>query len=64
MKIITGFAVIKDSVGNRIAYTYSEINEQGTIVSSNKKESFVVLDDETNAIINKLESVINERIKQ
>lgn len=62
MKIITGFAVIKDSVGHRIAYTYSEIDEQGTIVSSNKKESFVVLDDESKLLIGQLEEIINKRL--
>lgn len=62
MKIITGFAVIKDSVGHRIAYTYSEINEQGTIISSNKKESFVVLDDEPKLLISQLENIISERL--
>lgn len=62
MKILTGFAVIKDSVGNRITYTYSEVNEDGTIVSSNNKESFIVLDTETNNLISQLENKIKERI--
>ena len=62
MKILTGFAVIKDSVGNRITYTYSEIDEQGTIISSNNKESFVVLEEETKTFINQLENKINERL--
>lgn len=62
MKILTGFAVVKDSVGNRITYTTSEVNETGTIVSSNNKESFIVLDDETNNLILQLEQKIKERI--
>ena len=62
MKILTGFAVIKDSVGNRITYTYSEVNEDGTIVSSNNKESFIVLDNETNNLISQLEDKIKTRI--
>ena len=62
MKILTGFAVIKDSVGNRITYTYSEVNEDGTIVSSNNKESFIILDTETNNLISQLENKIKERI--
>lgn len=63
MKILTGFAIIKDSVGNRITYTSSEVNENGTIVSSNNKESFIVLDNETNNLISQLEEKIKERIK-
>lgn len=63
MKILTGFAVVKDSVGYRISYVTSEIDETGTVVSSNNKESFVVLDDETNDIISQLEKKIKERLK-
>lgn len=62
MKILTGFAVIKDSVGNRITYTYSVVDGQGTITSSNNKESFIVLDGEVKGIIEQLESKINERM--
>lgn len=62
MKILTGFAIIKDSVGNRITYTTSEVDEKGTIVSSNNKESFIVLDTETNSIISQLEEKIKERL--
>ena len=62
MKIITGFAVIKDSVGNRITYTTSEVDEKGTIVSSNNKESFIVLDKEVNTLISSLEEKIKERL--
>lgn len=62
MKILTGFAVIKDSIGNRITYTTSEVDEKGTIVSSNNKESFIVLDKEVNTLISSLEEKIKERI--
>lgn len=61
MKILTGFAVIKDSVGNRITYATSEVDEKGTIVSSNNKESFIVLDEETIALISQLENKIKNR---
>ncbi|WP_195964028.1 hypothetical protein [Clostridium cuniculi] len=63
MKLLTGFAVVKDNVGNRIAYTTSEVDKTGDIVSSNNKESFVVLDPETNNLIEQLEEKIKERIK-
>lgn len=62
MKILTGFAVIKDSVGYRVAYTYSEVDEQGNIKSSNNKKSFIVLEEETKGIIEQLENKINERL--
>lgn len=62
MKILTGFAVIKDSVGNRITYTTTEVDEKGTVVSSNDKESFIVLDVGTNTLIEQLENKIKERV--
>lgn len=62
MKILTGFAVIKDSVGHRITYTYSAVDEQGTITSSNNKESFVVMDEEVKNIVQQLENKIKERL--
>lgn len=64
MKILTGFAIIKDSVGNRITYTASEVDEKGTIISSNNKESFIVLDAETNSIIAQLEEKIKTRFSE
>ena len=64
MKILTGFAIIKDAVGNRITFTASEVDEKGTIVSSNNKESFIVLDAETNAIISSLETIIKNRFSE
>lgn len=62
MKILTGFAIIKDSVGHRITYSYSVINEEGTITASNKKESFIVLDQEVKGLVEQLESKISERL--
>ncbi len=62
MKILTGFAVIKDSVGHRITYTHSAVDEQGTITSSNNKESFVVMDEEVKNIVQQLENKIKERL--
>lgn len=61
MKMLTGFAIIKDAIGHRITYTYSEVDEQGTITSSNKKESFVVLDEEVKNLVQQLEDKIVER---
>lgn len=62
MNVLTGYAVIKDSVGYRVTYTYSKIDEQGTIIASNKKESFVVLDVEVKSLVEQLEAKITERL--
>lgn len=63
MKILTGFAVIKDSVGYRITHTNSEVDEQGTIISNNNKGSFIVLDAETKTLVEQLENKIKERLE-
>lgn len=63
MKILTGFAVIKDSVGHRITYTYSNVDQEGNITSSNNKESFVVMDKEVKNLIGQLETKILERLE-
>lgn len=63
MKILTGFAVVKDTVGDRISYTYTTVDTEGKITDDNKKESFVVLDQETKNLIMDLENKIKERLK-
>ena len=61
MKILCGIAIVNDSIGKRLAYTYSEVDEQGQIVKSNIKESFVILDQETSDLVSKLEAKVKER---
>ena len=62
MKILNGFAVVTDSIGKRIAYTYSEVDEVGNIIKSNTKESYVVLSEEELTLINSLEEKIKSRL--
>ena len=62
MKLLSGFAVINDTIGKRISYTYTEVDETGNILKQNVKESFLVLDDETKTFIDQLENKINERL--
>lgn len=40
--------------GTRISYTYSELNDDGDIVSSNNRKSFIVTDED---IIGKLKEI-------
>ena len=62
MKVLTGFAVMTDAIGKRVAYTYSTVNEQGMVVESNIKESYVVLDEVEIGIIKQLEDKIKTRL--
>ncbi len=40
--------------GTRLSYTYSELNKDGDIISSNNKKSFIVTDE---LILNKLKDI-------
>lgn len=62
MKVLTGFAVVTDAVGKRIAYTFSELNEHGMVVDSNVKESYVVLEQDELNLITSIEEKIKTRL--
>lgn len=63
MKILTGFAVLNDRNGKRIAYTYDVVDEMGSVTESNNKESYIVLDEETKSAISALEQLVENRMK-
>ncbi|GAA0062769.1 TPA: hypothetical protein PTV43_000087 [Clostridium botulinum] len=61
MKRLTGTAIINTAEGKRIAFTYSEIDEEtGSIIEDNKKESFIALDNEFLNTIHQVENYIKE----
>ncbi|KRU29367.1 hypothetical protein VT91_09810 [Clostridium sporogenes] len=61
MKRLTGTAIINTAEGKRIAFTYSEIDEEtGAIIEDNKKQSFIALDDKFLNTINQIEDYIKE----
>lgn len=62
LKLLTGFAVIHDTAGKRISYTYNKVSQDGTVKEHNVKESFMVLDDETSKLIEQLELKIKDRL--
>ena len=62
MKRLQGFAVINDTVGKKIAFTYSDIDVDGNILSSNIKESFIPVDQNVLDAIAVIEGVINTRL--
>lgn len=45
MKVLSSFIVINIDGGDRISYTYNELNAEGEIISSNNKKSFYIMDD-------------------
>ncbi len=62
MKIMTGFAVINDRNGERITYTYDEVDDLGNITKSNIKESYLVLDQDTKDAISSLKTLVEARM--
>lgn len=62
MKILTGFAVINSDIGKKVAYTFSDVDEQGNIVKSNAKESFAIIEEDVLNAIKVIENTINARL--
>ena len=55
-KKLTSFTHIITGEGSRIAYTYSEIDQQGNLISQNNKGNFVVIDDD---LLNNIQAIQN-----
>lgn len=64
MNILTGFAVINDRNGKRISYTYDVVNDEGDLLESNNKKSYIVLDESHKNTINELETLIVKRMNK
>ena len=46
MKKLSGVAVVTTAEGERVSYTYMELDGNGNITSQNNRGSFVALDEE------------------
>lgn len=60
MKKVTSFTHLITGEGNRIAFTYSEMNESGDLISQNNKANFVAIDQELLTHINAINDYINK----
>lgn len=47
--------------GKRVSYTYSELNEQGDIISSNNKRNFIIVDPELETHVEAIIKYLEER---
>ena len=56
MNVVTSVTVWNDAVGKRMSVTYSEIDENGVIVSDNKRIDRVVTDTNAKETIDDLMS--------
>ena len=60
MKKLTSFSLFKSTEGNRISFSFSEIDDKGNIESRNNKGSFIVMDNTLMEHINAIKQYINE----
>ena len=61
MKKLTSFTAHVTAEGQRISYTYSEIDENtGKLISQNTRENFIVVDSVLQSHIDSINSFINE----
>jgi hypothetical protein len=58
-KILTSFMNLSTGEGSRIAYTYSEVNEEtGEVVSQNNKGNFLVMNDDVQKNLDSVKNYI------
>jgi DNA-binding transcriptional regulator YhcF (GntR family) len=62
MKKLSGVAVVTTAEGERVSYTYMELDDSGNITSQNNRGSFVALDAEVLAAISTLKNAVNARL--
>ena len=61
MKQLSSFMVLNVNGGDRVSYTYDEIDpDTGDLVSTNNKESFFVVDEALRGHINAVRQYIRE----
>lgn len=61
MKQLSSFMVLNVNGGDRVSFTYDEINDEtGEVISSNNKQSFYVVDNELKAHIDAIRDYIRE----
>ena len=62
MKRLTSFTAHVTGEGQRISYTYSEIDDSGKLISQNNRENFIVIDSELMGHINAINACISNRM--
>ena len=61
MKQLSSYLVLAVNGGDRVSYTYDEIDETtGEVVNSNVKESFFIVDEELRGHVNAIRAYIRE----
>lgn len=64
IKKITSMTVHKTANGEQVAFSYSEIDDAGKVLSQNKRAEVVVLDDEALSAIDVLYNFVASKIPE
>ena len=64
IKKITSMTVHKTANGEQVAFSYSEIDDAGKVLSQNKRAEVVVLDDEELSAIDVLYNFVASKIPE
>lgn len=62
MKKLSAVAIVTTAEGERVSYTYTELDSDGNITSQNNRASFVALDEGLLAAIKTLKDTVNARM--
>ena len=62
MKKLSAVAIVTTAEGERVSYTYAELDRDGNISSQNNRASFVALDDDLLTAIATLKNAVNARL--
>lgn len=62
MKKLTAIAVVTTAEGERVSYTYTELDADGNVISQNNRASFVALDESLLAAISTIKDSVNARL--
>lgn len=62
MKKTTAITVHRTSEGERVSVLYSEIDERGTIIATNQRDGFIVMDAGLLGHIEALETYVDDRL--
>lgn len=60
---VTGYAFMETSEGLRVSYTYSKIDDNGNVLSSNVRGSYIDFSDNTKNFLKKMDEAILNHIK-
>lgn len=61
MKLLTSFTKLTTGEGIRVAYTYSEVDDGGKLLSQNNRGNFIAVDSELQKHIAAIDKYISDK---